>query len=259
MIKTLKAVAIAALATVGVAQANVVNRVDLFTFDQATVVDQTVNGIAATSQVGPALDDSILGGYRELFADIKANGGNNNRKVEIGVSGGTLDFSVSTLAQGTGIVRWDGISQGVDINPTGLGAAGLNFANAFTDSFELHIEYADGVFMFSLEAYTDATHWSKVLIQANQHPVPAVTYIPLLAFLDCSNMIPGPITTCGADGAVDFSNLGALQAVIDPNGSSTALDLTLAKALVVPEPGALALVGLALAAAGVASSRRRKV
>lgn len=262
MRKTLQAVAIAALATAGAAQAALVNTVDLFTTNQAGITDVAVDGNVRTSQVGSNADTSIFGGYRELIVE-KKSGANPNNGASMNVFNGTLSFNVGSQTTGTGIVRWDGVTAGADnaalsaINPVGLG--GLFLGNALTDSFQIDVIFSDAGFSFVLEAYTNANQWSKVEILSNAHPVPTSTFIPLAAFLDCTNAfpVPGVTVSCGGGGAVDFTNVGALQAVIDPNGSFVALDLTLGQVQVVPEPGALALVGLALAAAGVATRRRK--
>lgn len=260
MIKTLSAIAIAALTMVGGAQAALVSTIDLFTTNQAKLIDTTVGGVVA-SEVGSALDTTILGGFREIMVDQKGNDG-QGAESEISVSGGLLKFSNDFGARSTGTVRWDGQSApaGGAINETGLG--GLDIGNALTDFFELKVTFADGQYFFRIDAYTSATRWSTVQIAAQQHALPITSYIPLAAFLDCTNSVPpGPplvTVTCGAGGAVDFDNLGALQAVIDVDGTAAALDLALNQVTVVPEPNAIALVGLALLGAGVAS-RRRKV
>ena len=260
MFKTLSAVAIAALTMVGSAQATLISTVDLFTTAQAKLIDTTVGG-AISSEVGGALDTTILGGFRELILDQKTGDGVAESSIQ--VAGGALRFANEPGAGSTGIVRWDGASAptGGVINHTGLG--GIDLGNVFTDSFELQIISADGAYFFQIDAYTSATQWSSVKIAANVHPFPGITsYIPLAAFLDCTNSVPpGPplvTVTCGAGGAVDFDNLGALQAVIDVDGTAVDLDLRLNQVTVVPEPNAIALVGLALLGAGFAS-RRRKV
>lgn len=260
MIKTLSAVAIAALTMVGGAQAALINNVDLFTTFQADVVDNTADSVANSSEVFSAGSD-ILGGYRELIINQTVHNRTNSSST-IGVNSGFLNMSNSAGAASTGIIRWDGDSSptGGAIDVTGLG--GINLGNSLTDYFELTVDFADGQYFFRIDAYTSATQWSTVKIAANNHPLPVVSLIPLAAFLDCTNSVPpGPplvTVTCGSGGAVDFSNLGALQAVIDVSGTATNLDLSLNQVIVVPEPGAIALVGLALLGAGVAS-RRRKV
>lgn len=271
MRKTLQALAIAALATTGVAQAAITTTIDLFTTNQNgafAVVDNVVDGNVRTSQVGNAGDASIFGGFRELIVEVKDNGGNTSRTASMDVFNGELSFSTSSQTKGTGIVRWDGASVGSDgaalsaINPIGLdnGSGGLFLGNVLSDVFQMDVIFSDAGFKFVLEAYTNANQWSKIEILSNAHPVPTTTLIPLAAFMDCFNAfpVPGVTVSCGGSGPVDFANVGALQAVIDPNGEFTSLDLTLGQVNVVPEPGALSLVALALLGAGVAT-RRRKV
>ena len=273
MTKMLKAVAIAALTVFGSANAALINKVDLFTIDQALITDNFgTGGTSVSSQVGSAADNSIgmpmgtiLGGFRELIVDKKSDGTvggiNLNRSVNMGVSGGQLDFSTSSQTTGTGIIRWDGVTQSPSggaiqaINVAGLG--GVNLGNVLTDQFELTTIFSDGGFVFRIEAYTSATQWTAVDIVSNQHLVPTTTYIPLSAFTACGFMDAVVTVTCGSSGAVDFSNLGALQAIIDPNGSFVSLDLTLDQVTVVPEPSGIALVGLALLGLGVTARRRK--
>ena len=271
MTKMLKAVAIAALTVFGSANDALINKVDLFSVDQNPIVDNVVDGLSVSSQVGSPADNSIapnlgtiLGGYRELIVDEKSNGGGlrPGRNVTMAVSNGQLDFSTSTGTTGTGIIRWDGVTQSASggaiqaINVTGLG--GVNLGNVLTDQFELTTIFSDGGFTFRIEAYTSATQWTAVDIVSNQHLVPTVSYVPLNAFLACGFSDAVVTVTCGTSGPVDFSNLGALQAIIDPSGTQTSLDLTLDQVTVVPEPSGIALVGLALLGLGV-TVRRRKV
>ena len=267
MKNTLKAVAAAALVVAGgVAQANTVSVIDLFTTVQTPVTDTMVDGLVVTSQVGGIADVSILGGYRDLFVDLKtANASFPSATMSVG---GSLNFSNTTGAGSTGVVRWDGAKAGVTgltfadalntIDYTGL--SGTFVGNPFTDSFEVQILESDGGFKFVIEAYNSSTQWSKVEIISNAHPVPATSYIPLLAFLDCTNAfpVPGVVVSCGAGGAADFTALGALQVVLDPSGTFTNLDLRLQQITVVPEPASIALVGLAMLGLGAVTRRRKQ-
>lgn len=255
------AIAAAALAMVGAANAAVV---DLFDALQPTIIDSTTGGGAVTSDIGPVAS-GVLGGYRGLSVELKQQLA-EGQVGKIGVTNpGYLSFSTDSLAAATGTVRWDGSqTMAAGLNPTGLG--GLAFANALTDSFELLTIFADAGFDFTIRAFTDATHWSTLTLTSVAHPVNTPTgtssLIPLLAFLDCDNTVPGGTTACAGSAGnwnpVDFSHLGALEVIIDPTGSFIALDLTLNQiTAVVPEPNALALAGLALGVAGLASRRRK--
>ncbi len=257
--------AAAALASAAVSASPQVS-IDLFSTDQATLTDNTVNSKVRSSQIGSLADTTILGGFRELILDFKSNSGVPSRNAEIGVFSGVLDFSVSTLSTATAILRWDGAAQttgndtaGVQaINTTGLQTApgvGLNIGNASTDSFEFHTLFSDGGYRFVIEAYTNADHWSKVEIMSQVHRTPTRSRIPMAVFGACG-LDDGQIKVTCANGnsfahAVDFSNLGALQTIIDPDGARRSLDLTFDQATaVVPEPASLALwlAGLGLLA-----------
>ena len=260
MSKTL--IAIAALMLVGAAQAAGSTTIDLFSTRQAKLRDTTVGGVLS-SEVGSVGDTTILGGFRELLIDQTITPGFGEEST-IGVSGGLLKYSNEFGASSTATVRWDGRSAvtGGAINPTGLG--GLNIGNTLTDLFELKVIFADGGYFFRIDAYTDATHWSSVKISALENRSPATSYIPMAAFLDCNNAhAGGPLVavSCGAGGAVNFGNLGALQVVVDVDSNSVALDLAVNQitAVPVPEPAsALLLLGGLGLVAGASRLRRQR-
>lgn len=265
MNKFAKLAAAAALVCAGAANAGTVATVDLFSANQAKLTDATTGDGGLSSQVGPdAL--TILGGYRDLSIELKQNL-TGAATSSISVSGGLLQISNDVGAASTAIVRWDGSNSGASINTSGLGGANISNGDP-TAAFEIMTVSADAGFTFVIEAYTQGTatdatgSWSKVSITSNAHAfsLPGTkSYISLLGFLDCTNSIPFPGVTvsCGAT-PVDFTNLGALQVVVDPLGKQVDLDLSLNQIVTtVPEPGAIALVGLAMLGAGVASRRRK--
>lgn len=257
--KTLKLAAVPLLLAVPfAAQADVI--IDLFSTSQDKLTDATTGDGGLSSSVTTAGDD-ILGGARDIYVELLSNGGVDTREASIGVGGGVLDFSVDTLSTGTGTVQWDGNDGSIALDPTGLGGLDLSGLT----NFEVTTLYSDFGYEFLINAYTDGSNWTTISFSAHAVAVgPVVSYIPLAAFSNvalCGTVNPATdvnYITCGSGNTapVDWSNLGALELVIDPNGGTTSIDLTLDSVRAVPTPGALALLGAGLL--GFGAMRRRE-
>lgn len=237
--------------------------IDLFTTDQAELVDGTVNGVGLSSSVVSAGGD-ILGTERDLFVELLSNGGVATREASIGVGGGVLDFSVDTLATGTGTVQWDGVDGSSTLDPTGLGGVDLT-AGGTLFGFSVTTLFSDAGYEFLVGAYTDANNWTEISFSASAVVAPSTSFIPFSGFINpalCGAVNPAPgvnsITCAPGNNVVDFTNLGALEFVIDPNGGSTSIDLTLDQITTVPEPSVLGLMGAGLLAGGLVARRNKK-
>ena len=253
--------------------ANAAVTIDLFNPDSNQVVTDSTIGAADFDPItgtgsgvwggSPAGSTGIVGGQRDIYVGLTANPNGLSNPATAEVAGGVFTVSNKSQVSSTVAVRWDGLN---DDPALAMGLSPLSFSVA--DSFNLNVIFSDLGFTFEIYMFTSADTYSKLTLTSNAHNVPAVTSLPIAAFLDCDNSVSGGITTCvnggvvsNVDGTgVNLADVGALMVVIDPLGASTALDLTLDQITTsIPEPSSIGLAGLALLGAfGVARRRNQK-
>lgn len=246
------ALAAAAAASFG-AQAGVT--IDNFDVAQAKIVDGLpVDGLGVWSQVGPAAATDIFGGYRDIFVKTIACtvcGTGGETKAVVG--GSVYSFSSDSGVTGIGIIRWDGLTAGASSVAGGDGTWGINkIGIAATDltaggavAFQVKVLAADLGFPFTVQIFSDATNWTSLSIVSGGV---GTFFIPFAAFAF------GDVHGTGAN----FSSVRAAQALINIGdiAGTESVDLTIDLVNTTPEPGSLALVGLALL--GVGAARRIK-
>ena len=214
--------------------------IDLFTVGQ--VAADVANGGTGDSQSTATGIISILGGQRDINANALSGSitdADTPGECDVGdtcsvliPNGGTLRFDNETGVIGSAIIQWDGDDQDIALAPDGLGGFDMT-AGGTASALNFEIIVADQAFVFTIEAYTDATHFMKYTIGSTlvELDFPQTRVIPYTVFETpafCGN--PGATgdpqilaVECGSDGVADFTNLGALQVQLNVPDPDTGL------------------------------------
>jgi len=267
--KTVTAAAMTALLGFGgAASANVI---DLFT--DPTPGSQTVASGGLLGPIFPSQSEyfnnngSIIGDYRDLaLRDVTDT--NDVNGARLSVSSGRLSFANDPNVRSTAIVQWDGGAEAV--NPGNL-QFGLNGADLINQTgcpvsgctyFQSIVYDADQGFTIQLGVYESATVFSTLTFVSTEVAV-ATPSIFLFEWFDTAGanqeVEPGFFVTVvhGSGGKADFTQVNALELQFSNAGGNAAIDLEIGaiEKYGVPEPGTLALAGLAMLGAGMARRR----
>lgn len=183
------------------------------------------------NQVGGA---GILGSERDL--EVTRTGG---FLVTMGTSAGRLVYGQVGGGVGFGHLVWDGTDSDAALDPSGLG--GVDFTDGGASSMlAIELLLDDVPIDLVLAAHTDAANSSTATVSLPGGVPPAAPFTLLVDFADF-----GVLSGSG----VDFSNVGALELLIDGTALSS-VNVQFEMIQTVPEPGPALLIGCGLLALG---------
>lgn len=248
--KTLASMAAAAalLAAPLASQAALV--IDDFSVSQAEVLDTTSGAFlpaptsaystniandagSGSSQAGAAAN--IIGGQRDLLVYKSSGTGHATASVEFD----ELVFDSDNGTNGFAVVRWDGagttFNQAIDTD--GLG--GVDLASS---GVAIGIDSdADLAYQLTFQVWSETAPGTWTLSEVTKNVGSGLQAVTML-FSDFTG--------------VNFASVGAMQMIVNTGALTQRLDVNLEIIGTVPEPGSVALAGLALL--GLAATRRRK-
>lgn len=185
---------------------------------------------------------ALLGGERDVRLTINSSTFGTGAEVHIGHlahGGDTTSFSVTAGVDATTILQYDGVDGTFARNPIGLGAVDLTQGGA-NNSFVFDVLYSDQNAQIQIDLTgpggATATMVAPVVTSAIP-PGPTQIYVPFALFTPA--------------GGFSFTNVGSIQVRLD---GPSAQDTVLGRIAVVPEPSAMALLGLG----ALAIIRRRR-
>ncbi len=263
MLKFIKALSVMTCALVlhMNAQATEIVVIDDFSTDQGPVSDLAVGGGGTSSQI---LASGSIGSYRDIYVeevdnDVEGVDDDNTLGIHVQVSNDRFSATLDDLVKGFAVVTYDGSNSvgdnwesGVDVNGLGgqdwTGTTGFLFEDISNDII------APVQLIVWTDDAEDGTFVKHILDFATFGDVnDGGLYDALI-----------PVAWFDDYDEINWASVGAFQAIFnldstkDLSNSEISVDLSLGRAVAVPEPAALSIFGAGVLMLGFMGYRRRK-